>query len=135
MSWLGRSFTALRTSQMFMPCCWLANLMMQFLTYFWRFRQCHLNFMPFASSLHATVAFSRATLSAADSFAASAGVGVNAALLPSTAAAMPAIKVVAKRDMIPSLERYAPLICLVAFETGADGKRGGTMRCSYHGNP
>src|SRR5262249_59568639 len=111
MSSLGRSLNALLTSRMSMP-CWLADLMMQFLTYFWRFRQCHLNFMPFASSLHATVAFSRATLSAADSFAASAGVGVNAALLPSTAAAMPAIKVVAKRDMIPSLERYAPLICL-----------------------
>src|SRR5438128_10298021 len=74
MSWLGRSFifTARRTSQMSMP-CWLADLMMQFLTYFWRFRQCHLNFMPFASSLHAAVAFSRATLSASDIFAASAG--------------------------------------------------------------
>jgi hypothetical protein len=42
--------------------------MMQFLTYFWRFRQCHLNFMPFASALHAAVAFSRATLSALDIF-------------------------------------------------------------------
>src|SRR5262247_3530610 len=76
MSWLGRSFifTALRISQMSMP-CWLADLMMQFLTYFWRFRQCQLNFMPFASALHAAVAFSRATLSASDSFfAASAGV-------------------------------------------------------------
>src|SRR6516165_8441846 len=76
MSWLGRSFifTALRISQMSMPCL-LADLMMQFLTYFWRFRQCQLNFMPFASALHAAVAFSRATLSASDSFfAASAGV-------------------------------------------------------------
>src|SRR5215469_9481743 len=56
MSWLGSSF-ALRTSWMTMP-CWLADLMMQLLTYFWRFRQCHLNFMPFASALHAAVAFS-----------------------------------------------------------------------------
>jgi len=30
--------------------------MMQFWTYFWRFRQCQLNFMPFASTLHAAVA-------------------------------------------------------------------------------
>ena len=54
MSCLGSSFifTALRISQMSMP-CWLADLKMQFWTYFWRFRQCHLNFMPFASSLHA----------------------------------------------------------------------------------
>src|SRR5256885_10918848 len=72
MSWLGRSpiSTALRISETSMP-CWLADLMIQFWTYFWRFRQCHLNFMPFASSLHAAVAFSRATLSALDSFAAS----------------------------------------------------------------
>src|SRR5215510_4139984 len=128
MSCLGRSFifTDLRISQMSMP-CWLADLMMQFLTYFWRFRQCQLNFMPFASALHAAVAFSRAILSALDNFAACAGVGVNAALLPSTAAVMPAIKVVAKRDMIPSLERYAHFICLVAFEIGADSQRGG--RC------
>jgi putative tryptophan/tyrosine transport system substrate-binding protein len=33
---------------MSMPCL-LADLMMQFWTYFWRFRQCQLNFMPFAS--------------------------------------------------------------------------------------
>src|SRR6516165_3389396 len=73
MSWLGRSFifTRLRISQMSRP-CWLADLMTQFLTYFWRFRQCHLNFMPFASSLHEAIAFSRATFSASDSFAASA---------------------------------------------------------------
>src|SRR6516162_10027654 len=92
MSWLGRSFifTRLRISQMSRP-CWLADLMTQFLTYFWRFRQCHLNFMPFASSLHATVAFCRATFSASDSFAASAGVGTNAMPL-SMAAIMPAIK-------------------------------------------
>src|SRR5262249_13539197 len=69
-------------------------------------RQCHLNFMPFASSLHATVAFCRATFSASDSFAASAGIGTNAMPL-STAAIMPAIKAVAKWFMIPSLE---PLI-------------------------
>jgi len=134
-SWIGRPpiFARLRTSQMSMPCR-LADLMMQFWTYFWRFRQCQLNFMPFASALHAAVAFSRAILSALDNFAACAGVGVNAALLPSTAAAMPAIKVVAKRDMIPSLERYAHLICLVAFEIGADSQRGGPMRSSYHRN-
>jgi hypothetical protein len=36
------------------------------------------NFMRFVSALHAAVAFSRATLSASDSFAASAGVGMNA---------------------------------------------------------
>src|SRR6266436_6692122 len=97
MSWLGRSFifTALRISQMSMPCR-LADLMMQFLTYFWRFRQCHLNFMPFASSLHAAVAFSRATLSALDSFAASAGVGTNAMPLTSTVAIIPANEAVAK---------------------------------------
>jgi len=78
--------------------------MMQFWTYFWRFRQCQLNFMPFASSLHAAVAFSRATLSALDIFAASAGVGTNAMPLTSTVAIMPAIKVVAKWYMIPSFE-------------------------------
>jgi hypothetical protein len=70
--------------------------MMQFWTYFWRFRQCQLNFMPLASALHAAVAFSRASLSALDIFAASAGVGTNAMPLTSTVAIMPAIKVVAK---------------------------------------
>jgi hypothetical protein len=39
---------------------WRVVLMMQFWTYFWRFRQCQLNFMPFASTLHSAVAFSRA---------------------------------------------------------------------------
>src|ERR1700746_3217109 len=81
-------FTVLRTCQMSMP-CWLADLMMQFLTYFWRFRQCQLNFMPFASTLHAAVAFSRATLSALDIFAASAGIGMNAMPLTSTEAIIP----------------------------------------------
>jgi hypothetical protein len=71
---------------------------MQFWTYFWRFRQCQLNFMPFASALHAAVAFSRAILSALDNFAARAGIGMNA-----TAATMPAIKIAAKWYMIPSL--------------------------------
>src|SRR5262245_17029207 len=120
-SWIGRPpiFARLRTSQMSMPCL-LADLMMQFWTYFWRFRQCQLNFMPFASALHAAVAFSRAILSALDNFAARAGVGMNATLLPSTAATMPAIKVVAKRYMIPSLERYAPLSCLCC---GRDRRR------------
>src|SRR6266480_5729594 len=82
----------------------LAVLMMQFWTYFWRFRQCQLNFMPFASALHAAVTFSRATLSALDIFAASVGVGTNAMPLTSTVAIMPAIKAVAKWYMIPSLE-------------------------------
>ena len=58
--------------------------------------------MPFASSLHAAVAFSRATLSALDSFAASAGVGMNAMPLTSTVAKVPAIKAVANWYMIPS---------------------------------
>ena len=72
-SWLARAFLfTARTSLMSMP-CFLACLKMQFWTYFWRFRQCQLNFMPFASDLHAAVAFSRATLSALDSFAASGG--------------------------------------------------------------
>jgi hypothetical protein len=44
--------------------------MMQFWTYFWRFRQCQLNFIPFASALHPAVAFSKTTLSALDIFAA-----------------------------------------------------------------
>src|SRR5262249_42974210 len=111
MSWLGTSFifTALRISQTSMP-CWLADLMMQFWTYFWRFRQCHLNFMPFASALHAAVAFSRATLSALDSFAAAAGVGTNAMPLTSTVAIMPAMKAVAKWYMIPSLELSPTLL-------------------------
>src|SRR5262249_36682652 len=91
---------------MSMPCL-LADLMMQFWTYFSRFRKCQLSFMPFASALHAAVAFSRAILSAADIFAASAGVGTNAMPLISTAAIMPAIKVVAKWYMILSLSRYA----------------------------
>src|SRR5438552_16279082 len=72
-------------------------------TYFWRFRQCQLNFMSFASTLHAAVAFSRTTLSALDSFAASAGVRMNAMPLTSTVAIMPAIKAVAKRYMISPL--------------------------------
>jgi hypothetical protein len=78
----------------------LTVLMMQFWTYFWRFRQCQLNFMPLASALHAAVAFSRASLSALDIFAASAGVGTNAMPLTSTVAIMPAIKVVAKWHMM-----------------------------------
>src|SRR5436309_11072776 len=77
-------------------------LIMQFRTYFWRFRQCQLNFMPFASTLHAAVAFSRTTFSALDSFAASTGAGMNAMPLISTVAVVPAIKAVAKRYMIPS---------------------------------
>src|SRR5436309_3177358 len=90
-------FTVLRTCQMSMltPSL-LTVLMMQFWTYFWRFRQCQLNFMPFASTLHAAVAFSRATLSALDIFAASAGVGMNAMPLTSTVAIIPANEAVAK---------------------------------------
>src|SRR5947209_3210043 len=89
-------FTKLRTCQMFkLTPSLLAVLMMQFWTYFRRFNQCQLYFMPFASSLHAAVAFTRATLSALDSFAASAGVDM-AMPLTSTAAIMPAIKAVAQ---------------------------------------
>src|ERR1700758_5875954 len=90
-------FTALRISEMFMlGSAWTAVLMMQFRTYFCRFRQCQLNFMSFASTLHAAVAFSRATLSALDSFAASAGIGMNAMPLTSTEAIIPANEAVAK---------------------------------------
>jgi len=92
---------------------WLAVLMMQFWTYFWRFRQCQVNFMPFASTLHSMVAFSSATFSALDNFAASAGVGMNAMPLPSTVAIMPANKVVAKWYMIPPLSGCALLKLLV----------------------
>ena len=95
--------------------CWLADLMMQFLTYFWRFRQCHLNFMPFASALHAAVAFSKATLSALDIFAASAGVGTKALPLASTVAIMPTVKVVAKWYMIPFFELIRSLELLMHF--------------------
>src|SRR5215471_18132325 len=111
MSWLGRSFifTALRISQMSMPCL-LADLMMQFWTYFWRFRQCQLTSCP--SPRLCMHAFSRAILSALDNFAACAGAGMNPMPLTSTVTVMPAIKVVAKRYMIPSLERYARLSCL-----------------------
>src|SRR5215470_4336666 len=121
MSWLGRPFIFTVITETSMP-CWLADLMMQFLTYFWRFRQCHLNFMPFASSLHATVAFSRATLSASDSFAASAEVGTNALPL-STTAIMPAIKLVAKQYMIPSLELVCFLEVLVIINCRRDRGR------------
>src|SRR6266487_841662 len=96
---------------------WLAVLMMQFWTYFWRFRQCQLNFMPFASTLHAAVAFSRATLSALDIFAASAGVGMNAMPLTSTVAIMPANEAVAKWYMIRSFELIRSLE-LLAVEIG-----------------
>ena len=75
---------------------------MQFLTYLRCFNQCQLRFMLLASSLHAAVAFSRATLSALDSFAASAGAGTNAMPLTSAVAIVPAIKAVAKCYMIPS---------------------------------
>jgi len=52
-------FTALRISEMSMlGSAWTVVLMMQFRTYFWRFSQCQLNFMPFASTLRAAVAFS-----------------------------------------------------------------------------
>jgi hypothetical protein len=78
--------------------------------------------MPFASTLHAAVAFSRATLSALDIFAASARVGTNAMPLTSTVAIMPAIKVVAKWYTIPSfklLRSLALSALLVAVEIGA----------------
>ena len=68
-------FTALRICRMSMlGSARTVVLMMQFLTYFRCFNQCQLSFMAFASSLHAAVAFSRATLSASDSFLASAGI-------------------------------------------------------------
>src|SRR5258708_5509539 len=90
-------FTKLRICQMFkLTPSLLAVLMMQFWTYFRRFNQCQLYFMPLASALHAAVAFSRATLSALDIFAASAGVGTNAMPLTSTVAIVPANKAVAK---------------------------------------
>src|SRR6202043_2618587 len=96
-------FTVLRISEMFMlGSAWTAVFMMQFRAYFWRFRQCQLNFMSFASTLHAAVAFSRVTLSALDSFAASAEAGMSAMPLTSTVAIVPAIKAVAKWFMIPS---------------------------------
>jgi hypothetical protein len=91
----------------------LTVLMMQFWTYFWRFRQCQLNFMPFASALHAAVAFSRATLSALDIFAASAGVGTNAMPLTSTVAIMPGIKVCG--EMIHDSSFELPLELLVLY--------------------
>jgi hypothetical protein len=88
--------TALRICQMStLGSTWTAVLTMQFLTYFRCFNQCQLSFMTFASSLHAAVAFSRATLSALDSFAASAGIDM-AMPLTSTVAIMPAIKAVAQ---------------------------------------
>src|ERR1700742_2912899 len=88
--------TALRSCEMSMPgSAWTVVLMMQFLTYFRCFNQCQLSFMPFASSLHAAVAFSRAALSALDSFAASAGIDM-AIPLTRTVATMPAIKAVAQ---------------------------------------
>jgi hypothetical protein len=102
-------FTDLRISQtsMLKPSR-LVVLMMQFWTYFRRFNQCHLNFMPLASALHAAVAFSRATLSALDIFAGSAGVGMNAMPLTSTVAIMPVINAVAKWYMVPSFEALVP---------------------------
>src|SRR5499425_422206 len=109
MSWLGRPFIFTVITETSMP-CWLADLIMQFLTYFWRFRQCHVNFMPFASSLQAAVAFCRATFSASDSFAASAGVGTNAMPLKSSVAIMAAIKAVAKWYMVPSPLCLAPVL-------------------------
>ncbi len=71
--------------------------------------------MPCASTLHAAVAFSRATLSALDIFAASAGAGTNAMPLTSTVAVMPAIKVVAKWYMIPSFGRVRSFELLVLY--------------------
>src|SRR6266550_2131726 len=114
-------FTVLRTCQMsILAPAWLAVLMMQFWTYFWRFRQCQLNFMPFASTLHAAVAFSRATLSALDIFAASAGVGMNAMPLTSTVAIIPANEAVAKWYMIRSFELIRSLELLVRYSCRRD---------------
>jgi hypothetical protein len=67
----------------------------------------------FASALHAAVAFSRATLSALDIFAASAGVGTNAMPLTSTVAIMPGIKVCG--EMIHDSSFELPLELLVLY--------------------
>ena len=88
------TFTPLRTSLMFMVGCSLRAVVMQFLTYF-RLAG-HLIFLPLASALHATVASFRATASAVDVFAASAGVGVSAVPPTTTVAIMQAHKAVAK---------------------------------------
>src|SRR5262249_24295422 len=104
-SWIAMPPTLARvrtSSKTAMPCS-LADLMTQFSTHFWRFRPWQLNFMPCAAALHAAVTFSRATLSASDSFAAFAGVGMNPMPPTSTVTIMRAIKVVTKRYMIPSL--------------------------------
>jgi hypothetical protein len=109
---IGRSiiFTVLVTSEMFMlGSIRTAALMMQFRTYFWRFRQCQLNFMPFACTLHAAVAFSRTIFSALDSCAASAA-GRNAMPLINTVAIVPAIKAVAKWYTIPSFNSSSRLV-------------------------
>jgi hypothetical protein len=120
--------------------------MMQFRTYFWRFRQCQLNFMPFASTLHAAVAFSRVALSALDSFAASAGTGMNAMPLTSTVAIVPAIKAVAKWYMIRSLELLVHYCLAVEIGAATPNRREDAepdeivrevtrnLRASYHRN-
>src|SRR5262249_55982700 len=92
------TFTPLRNSLMFMVGCSLRAVVTQFLTYF-RLAG-HLIFLPFASALHATVACLRATTSALDFLAASAGVGVSAAPPTSTVAIRPAHKAVVKRCII-----------------------------------
>jgi len=62
----------------------------------------HPSFWSFACFVHSAVFSFRATLSAADIFAASAGAGMNAVLLTSTVAIMPANNAVTKRDMMRS---------------------------------
>src|SRR5260370_2981620 len=70
----------------------------QWFTYFRR--ASHLTFLPLASALHAMIASFRATLSALDVLAASAGAGINAALPASTMAIMQVNRAAAKRDIM-----------------------------------
>src|SRR5215217_1313812 len=70
----------------------------QLFTYFPR--ESHLTLLPFASALHAMIACFRATLSALDILAASAGAGINAVPLASTMAIMHVNRAAAKRDII-----------------------------------
>src|ERR1700737_1667496 len=82
-SMLGRSLRACAT---------------QWFTYFRR--ASHLTFLPLPSALHAMIASFRATLSALDILAASAGAGINAVPLASTMAKMHVNRAAAKRDIM-----------------------------------
>src|ERR1700694_5216728 len=82
-SMLGRSLRACAT---------------QWFTYFRR--ASHLTFLPLASALHAMIASFRATLSALDILAVSAGAGINAVPLASNMAKMHVNRAAAKRDIV-----------------------------------